>query len=227
MGLGTVMKYMKSLLLCLVVAMTTTLVLAQQPEDSPRQKRTAVFTELGTQDCLRCHSGEKMHAVQAGAHGNTENSRTPAAQQGCESCHGPGSIHISRAHGGRGFPPLITFGRGANVSSRDEQIHVCMACHAQQGTATEVISFVGSPHDQRTINCSTCHKVHVASDPMRDHEKQMTNCRRCHRRQIEEHPRFESKSIDFDKLSCGTCHDVHIAVVEDGQGLDTIGRESE
>jgi predicted CXXCH cytochrome family protein len=102
-----------------------------------------------------------------------------------------------------------------------------MACHAQQGTGTEVISFVGSPHDQRTINCSTCHTAHVATDPMRDQKKQMSSCRRCHRRQIEEHPRFESKSIEFDKLSCGTCHDVHIAGVEDEQGLGTIGRESE
>lgn len=86
-----------------------------------------------------------------------------------------------------------------------------MNCHAEEETGMEVIQFVGSPHDKRTINCSTCHTVHAESDPIRDREHQMTTCRRCHRRQLDEHPRFEDKSIDFDALSCWTCHDVHQA----------------
>jgi hypothetical protein len=31
---------------------------------------------------------------------------------------------------------------------------------------------------------------------------------------MENHPRFEDKSIDFDALACATCHDVHAAVEE-------------
>jgi DmsE family decaheme c-type cytochrome len=186
--------------------------LAQEPEAGSRVKRTPIYTENGTVDCLRCHSGEKMRAVATSPHGNEKNEHAPAAGRGCESCHGPGSIHISRAHGGRGFPPLTTFGRGSGVAPREEQLEACMSCHAREGAGMEVIQFIGSPHDRRTINCSTCHTVHAQTDPVREKDHQAATCNRCHRRQINEHPRFEDKSIDFDALSCWTCHDVHQAV---------------
>jgi len=195
--------------LWLVLTMTANLAAAAGQPDAPRQKRTPVYTEQGTKDCLRCHSGEKMHAVAASPHGDEQRPGSPASGYGCESCHGPGSIHISRAHGGRGFPPLTTFGRGTGTASRDEQLRVCMGCHARGSAGSEGIGFWGSPHDRRTINCSSCHTVHAAADPMHDREQQKATCNRCHRRQINEHPRFEDKSIDFDALSCGTCHDVH------------------
>lgn len=189
-------------------------VAAHEIKTPDRVHRTPVFTEMGTEDCLRCHSGDKMRAVQASPHLDPDYPQAPATAHGCESCHGPGSIHISRAHGGQGFPPLITFGRGKDVSPRDEQLHACLSCHALEDTGGETIGFIGSPHDRRTINCSTCHKVHAENDPMNDRENQAKTCNRCHRKHMESHPRFEDKSIDFDALSCGTCHDVHAAAAE-------------
>jgi DmsE family decaheme c-type cytochrome len=179
------------------------------------EKRVPSFTEDGTEACLRCHSGEKMRAIASSSHGNSENPGSPFAGNGCESCHGPGSIHVSRAHGGRGFPPLTTFGRGKDTSPREEQIHACLTCHADTNTGTKRIGFIGSVHDKRTINCSTCHQVHVETDPLTDQDQQAATCYRCHRKQKEEHPRFEGKSIDFNALSCSTCHDVHYAVLLD------------
>ncbi len=197
------------------------LLAAQEPADTPRVKRTPSYTAQGTDACLRCHSGDKMRAIAASPHGNAEKPHTPAAGQGCESCHGPGSIHVSRAHGGAGFPPLTSFGRGSGASPREEQLRPCLACHAQKETATQVIEFIGSAHDRRTINCSSCHSVHVESDAMRDREQQLATCIRCHRRHLEEHPRFEDKSIDFDALACATCHDVHSASSLADRATDT------
>ncbi len=184
----------------------------EQPEGPPRQKRTPTYTEGGSEDCLRCHSGERMRTVLASPHGNDQNPASPASANGCESCHGPGSIHISRAHGGRGFPPLISFGRGSGASDREVQIEVCLGCHAEAGVGKGLITFRGSPHDRRTINCSTCHSIHEETDPMRVKDQQRSTCNRCHRRHIDEHRRFEDKGIDFDALSCWTCHDVHATV---------------
>jgi DmsE family decaheme c-type cytochrome len=184
---------------------------AAESESSATAKRTPSFTSEGTEACLRCHSGEKMRAIALNSHGKVENSHSPAAANGCESCHGPGSIHVSRAHGGRGFPPLTTFGRGSKVSPREEQLQPCLSCHADETTGTQKITFIGSVHDKRTINCSTCHTLHVESDPVSDKDLQAAICYRCHRKQKEEHPRFEGKSINFEALSCSTCHDVHLA----------------
>lgn len=205
------------LTLLLLAGITSQAVDAQDRANERLVHRTPSFTEEGTESCLRCHSGDKIKAIQASPHGDGDNPHSPAAQHGCETCHGPGSIHISRAHGGRGFPPLTSFGRGSSSSPREEQLGACLQCHSGNEAGVEDIGFVGSAHDRRTINCSTCHKAHVDPDPMRDRAQQATTCYRCHRRQKEEHPRFEDKAIDFDTLSCWTCHDVHAVQMETGQ----------
>lgn len=179
-------------------------------EDSNRAPtRTPSYTRGGTESCLTCHSGEKMRAVASSLHGKVDVPGSPATDHGCESCHGPGSIHSSRAHGGRGFPPLTQFGREKDASPREEQLHACLGCHAREGLGDSRVTFIGSAHDRRTINCSTCHTVHAETDPISDRETQTVTCSRCHRRHLAEHPRFEDKGIDFDALSCSTCHDVH------------------
>jgi DmsE family decaheme c-type cytochrome len=182
-------------------------------DEPAKARRNATFTEQGSASCLRCHSGEKMRAVNASLHGNADRPGTPEAGRGCETCHGPGSIHVSRAHGGRGFPPLRTFGRGAGAAPREEQLETCLGCHAAEVGGSRPIGFIGSPHDRSTINCSTCHTVHTEVDTIHDRDNQAATCRRCHRRQIEAHPHFEDKGIEFGKLSCGTCHDVHAVTI--------------
>lgn len=213
MVLHAPMALLRALILSLLFSLSAACA-ADENGKPPRIHRTAIYTELGIDDCLRCHSGEKMRAVLASPHLDSARPGTPGAGYGCEDCHGPGSIHISRAHGGQGFPPLTVFGRGSDTAPREEQLHACLACHALDGQGGEAIGFVGSPHDRRTINCSTCHTLHAGSDPINDKEHQAKTCNRCHRRHMENHPRFEDKSIDFDALACATCHDVHAAVEE-------------
>lgn len=203
------------ILLGLSLIMANMAIWAEESGSTRSAKRTPEYTGQGADGCLRCHSGIKMHAVAASAHGTMEHRSSPLAAHGCEACHGPGSIHVSRAHGGRGFPPLTRFGRGSQFSTREDQIDACLACHTNEMGAAGPIQFRGSPHDRRNINCSTCHQVHAETDPMNEKEQQASTCYRCHRKQKTEHPRFEDKSIDFEALSCGTCHDVHVAVHDD------------
>jgi DmsE family decaheme c-type cytochrome len=196
------------------------MVLCYWPGDSAAQEtvekpyRTPIYTEEGAESCLRCHSGEKMRAVAASPHMDLNIQGTPATAHSCESCHGPGSIHISRAHGGKGFPLLTRFDRRSSQSPRDEQLHACLSCHADESKGEKQIVFLSSAHDRTNINCSTCHVVHTESDPISSKENQDRTCGRCHRKDIRNHPRFEEKSIDFDALSCSTCHDVHVPVEE-------------
>ena len=170
-----------------------------------QSQRKPVFTEEGTKSCLVCHSGEKISAIQASVHGEDN----PLANHGCEDCHGPGSFHVSRAHGGAGFPAMTVFGKGTDTSPRDEQVGACLGCHAQAAGSKEAIEFLGSVHDQPFVNCSTCHSVHTDIDRIADKAEQAATCYGCHQKTEAEHPRFEDKSIDFDALKCSTCHDPH------------------
>ena len=196
-------------ILLLLAPLSLVSVQGQNLPDSGQTKRTASYSEKGAETCLRCHSGPEMRAVQDGPHFNLQNPGAPAVDHYCESCHGPGSIHVSRAHGGRGFPPLTEFGRGSDKAPRDEQLFACLQCHEVEGVVRKTIGFLGSPHDRKMINCSTCHTVHAALDPINDRDHQASTCYRCHRKQKTEHPRFEAKSMDIDVLPCSSCHDVH------------------
>jgi len=196
--------------LLLVCAIQGTVIAQGNDQISPAH-REQVYTRGGAEACLRCHSGDRMRAIKNSAHGNMENMFTPLATQGCEACHGPGSVHVSRAHGGAGFPKMIDCGRGANFSPRDIQIEACLACHHEDKGGSSAIEWYSSSHNRKNINCSTCHMVHVETDPMHDADQQVATCNRCHRKDIEKHEHFEAANIDFNALSCGTCHNVHEA----------------
>ena len=197
--------------LTLLLACGSVAAVAQAPPQ-PGKHRTPIYTEGGSEDCLRCHSGKKMRDVATSPHGDETKQLSPAATHDCESCHGPGSIHVSRAHGGKGFPPLTQFGRRKDASPRDEQLAACLGCHAAEGELEPGIVFVGSPHDRSAINCSTCHTVHAVSDPLKEPGTQLQTCNRCHRRDLENH-----RKMNFDRVSCSRCHDVHAPVAEDAE----------
>jgi DmsE family decaheme c-type cytochrome len=195
---------------------------AQQSEGKSPAKRTAQFTEEGSEACMVCHSGEKMRAIAASPHGNSDNPSAPLFKQGCEDCHGPGSIHVSRAHGGKGFPKMILFGGDPTVSERNEQVDTCLSCHTEDLGSTQAIEFRDSVHDKaqdkqgdkQIISCSNCHVIHTEFAAIREKEQQAAICYKCHEKTKAEHSRFEDKSIDFDALSCWDCHDVHKANAE-------------
>jgi cytochrome c5 len=48
---------------------------------------------VGEKTCLTCHEGQTK-GYHGSAHSRAYNPRTPAAGQGCESCHGPGQAHV-------------------------------------------------------------------------------------------------------------------------------------
>jgi DmsE family decaheme c-type cytochrome len=185
--------------LCLMFVLIVPLAQAQDV------KRKPIFTKEGTKSCLVCHSGEKINTIQAGVHGESN----PMAKHGCEDCHGPGSFHISRAHGGKGFPAMIVFGKGPKTSPREDQVRACLGCHTQQAGGTKAVMLLGGVHDKPLMNCSSCHSVHTETDPIADKEQQAAICYGCHAKVKDEHRRFEGTTIDFDTLKCSTCHTPH------------------
>ena len=164
------------------------------------------YTEGGTERCVSCHGGEAMTIVGETAHGNLENPHSPYSQQGCESCHGPGALHSSRAGGGAGRPLLMAFEGTDDIA---EQNAACMSCHAETLGDLEGFAWDGSLHANADMTCQDCHQSHTTENLMDDPAEQRDNCSGCHRRQIDGHPRFEGRGILFDELTCNACHAVH------------------
>jgi DmsE family decaheme c-type cytochrome len=171
----------------------------------------AQFTAEGAERCLHCHAGERMMIMAETAHGNADNPDAPYANQGCESCHGPGSLHVSRARGGRGFPALITFD---TADTTQRQTEACVDCHANDMGDLAGMEWIGSAHDTDDMTCVSCHEAHRVGNPLTAKDEQLEICAACHKGDIASHPRFEDKGIVFDRLSCSDCHDVHQLIHE-------------
>jgi len=192
-----------------LLVITSTISMAQNGRAASQS--AAQFTAGGTESCLRCHGGESMTVMAETAHGDSSDPHAPYALQGCESCHGPGSWHVSRARGGAGFPALVQFG---DRKTRPEQNTACLNCHAKDMGESEGMEWVGSAHDTPRTTCVGCHSLHTTENAMLDKEQQTETCSRCHEEEIANHSRFENKGIVFDKLMCSDCHDVHQLIKE-------------
>ncbi len=173
-----------------------------------RQRTTAdaQFTVGATKACMMCHAGESVAVMADSPHGDLENPHTPYSNEGCESCHGPGSLHVSRAAGGAGFPPLLQFGEKGAIADKTA---ACIACHADDMGDLEGMEWTGSLHDTEEVTCVSCHRAHTTENAMKDKNKQTESCAECHQEEMEQHRRFENQGIMFDKLYCYDCHDVH------------------
>jgi predicted CXXCH cytochrome family protein len=167
----------------------------------------AQYTAEGTEHCVRCHSGERITNMAKTLHGDKENPHTPYAKQGCESCHGPGSLHVSRARGGRGFPLLIAFREEEEAVQRHTE--ACIGCHGKDVGKQKGMEWNGSVHAVEDMTCVNCHELHIEGNPLKEQKQQVEVCANCHDEQITNHRRFEKVGIVFDKLTCYECHDIH------------------
>ena len=163
-----------------------------EPPDS-----AASATNVGEETCLTCHDDKKA-SFRKTLHSKAADPRTPAAGQGCESCHGPGSKH---ADDPEKFKP-----RQFNKIGADEASAVCTTCHA----SGEHALWAGSKHEARRVACTTCHSVHSSKGPkLMKTETQPKLCATCHQNIVNKLNRFDHMPVREDKLVCSSCHNTH------------------
>jgi DmsE family decaheme c-type cytochrome len=134
-------------------------------------------------------------------HGFKANARTPMAQQGCESCHGPGEAHASDPEK---VKPVQLDKVAANVANAQ-----CQTCHNRGEHAL----WDGSQHENRNVKCADCHSVHSSQGPvlMRAKTQQLT-CAKCHQGITNKQQRFNHMPVREGKMDCSSCHNVHGSV---------------
>jgi DmsE family decaheme c-type cytochrome len=154
---------------------------------------------VGEATCVACHESAGTE-VGATPHGRAANPRTPAAAQGCESCHGPGEAHVEDPS----VPGSIR--RFDAVPPRDASA-ACLSCHARGSHAL----WQGSAHDARNLSCSTCHSVHAPRSERAQLKTPtaMETCATCHRQQTAKIQRSAHMPLQEGKMECASCHDPH------------------
>ncbi len=154
---------------------------------------------VGEDTCLTCHE-DRAKGYHGSPHSRAADPRTPAAKQGCETCHGPGKAHVD-AGGGKG-----SIKNPATMAPRDVSA-LCTTCHNRG----EHAYWQGSTHDSRNITCTTCHSVHdyKSESGQLKKEGQIETCQQCHRDKVQKLQRTAHMPVREGKLQCMTCHNVH------------------
>jgi DmsE family decaheme c-type cytochrome len=198
----------------LVAALTRPVIVEARAAEGPQAPQTApppgttqttvVATPqagyVGSDTCAACHSGYD-HTVDITKHGFRANEMTPAARQGCESCHGPGEAH---ANDPGSVMPIQLTRVSATVANGQ-----CQTCHNRGDHAL----WDGSQHENRNVKCIDCHSVHSSEGPklMKAKTQQIT-CAKCHQTVTNKQQRFNHMPVREGKMECSSCHNVHGSV---------------
>ncbi len=199
-------------LLCALGATWWTLAAHATEPVQVAQAASGAYAEGGTKTCLGCHDQAPVNLILQSPMAVMGDSRTPFAQQGCESCHGPSADHAAQKTGPDGkliLPPVlfkkpqIDAGRGA--SPTEERNAVCLSCH-ENGLR---MNWQGSLMQSSGVACVNCHTAHVRKDPVLVKATQPQVCFACHAQQRAESFEYSHHPIREAKVVCADCHNPH------------------
>jgi DmsE family decaheme c-type cytochrome len=151
---------------------------------------------VGSDTCLTCHDTQSVHGS---AHGDARIPGSPAADKGCESCHGPGQKHVEDDAKGH----MLRFSQMAPRDVSD----TCVTCHNR----TEHALWDSSAHNARNLGCTTCHSVHSSKSGTAQLVKnnQLEVCGSCHKAQVQKQLRSSHMPVREGKMTCTSCHNPH------------------
>jgi predicted CXXCH cytochrome family protein len=173
-------------------------------------------TYIGSSECEVCHDRIYRDFVATADHARLIAQGTNALNVGCESCHGPGSVHAES--GGDVLPPYsFTAGRpqsdsfGARVAvwpARSTET-ACFQCHSDVRGQFNLPSHHPVPEGRMT--CTACHSPHKGSIYRAGSTSLVSEnefCLSCHTAQRGPFT-FEHEAL---REGCTVCHTVHGSV---------------
>jgi predicted CXXCH cytochrome family protein len=102
-------------------------------------------TFVGSKSCEDCHS-EITRDFHTAIHARLQAKGTNAINMGCESCHGPGSIHVQ------------TGGASHSIINPLRSPETCFQCHLDKRGEFQLASH--HPVLENKVSCSDCHDPH-------------------------------------------------------------------
>jgi DmsE family decaheme c-type cytochrome len=155
---------------------------------------------VGAEVCKGCHE-EHFRTYMISTHSKKAIPNSPAKNDACESCHGPGAAHVEKS-GERGVGIFIFSKKIADATSKSAK---CLSCH---GEAKDLSFWDMSRHKVNDVSCDNCHTVHSGT---RKNLKapQPDLCNICHRSIRLQENKTSHHPIREGKLKCTDCHDHH------------------
>lgn len=159
---------------------------------------------VGQQTCISCHALENANwAHTTHAKVFELNPRNQLEMQGCEACHGPGSVHVQNP-----AEPLsiIRFSRRSQQSISDQN-GMCLNCHR----GGQRIFWASSAHESRDVACADCHNP-MANFSLRGLQARTSvneTCFQCHKTQRAEFSRRSHMPLLEGRVGCIDCHNPH------------------
>ena len=156
-------------------------------------------TYVGMETCEACHEKE-VKEFQLSTHSRISIPGKDLAVQGCELCHGPGSLHVDLDD------KLKESSRDKKIINPRKDPSVCFTCHMDK--KAEFMLPHHHPVLEGKMSCADCHNAHGpevrpwSSTTLEDVNEA---CFKCHKDQRGPFV-FEHEAL---REGCTTCHQVH------------------
>lgn len=155
---------------------------------------------MGSEVCKACHQDIYSGWEKTPHWKTTLDTKGGPSRQGCESCHGPGSVHVA---GGGDITKIITFKNASTKEINDR----CMICHA--GDAAHM-NATNSVHTRNDVSCISCHSPHHSqTTEFLLLKPQPELCYGCHLDKKAEFSMPFHHRVNEGLIQCSDCHNVH------------------
>jgi DmsE family decaheme c-type cytochrome len=165
---------------------------------------------VGADTCKGCHE-DHFKSYEKSVHGMKAVPGNPAHGEGCESCHGPGSVHVDNG-GGKGG--IIAFNRMENSDMREA---VCLNCHEN---SPKLAFWDSGIHKKKDVACNDCHSAHSGPKKAMGYGTGMAplgylpgpeyaTCGKCHLDIKASINRRSHHPIVEGRITCSNCHQPH------------------
>jgi len=173
----------------------------------PRSSAQSTARYVGSQACAECHDKEFREFAQGGHGRALRDSSLVTGKTGCESCHGPGSLHAEAA-GDKSNPGYATIADPRTMPA-DKLNAMCVTCHK----GGDQFLWENSSHANHKVSCISCHSMHNVQDEGHAALLKQNNtselCLTCHRTKKLALARSAHMPLTEGGMNCASCHNPH------------------
>jgi len=151
---------------------------------------------IGAETCKECH--EDHFASYANSIHSRHAVKGPASEDACETCHGPGAMHVEKG-GGRGVD-IFAFNEKSDPKEKSAK---CLSCHSKR---SDMMAWDHGTHNMNDVSCDSCHDLHSMKSQLPDEPEVCFGCHATVRMDVNKrshHP------IREGKVNCSSCHNPH------------------